>query len=122
MTTLYTVKGIGKETTINSKINIFTEGGKITKVEDKWDGKLPDSSIANVSWLQLLSPWWWLCFWFGVTERWLFWLWHFVWDTPVWNVRSPVALPSKHSSSTLLLSAHVLHESYADVLDRHSVT
>jgi len=47
MTTMYKVKGIGKETTITSKVNIFHEGGKITKVEDKWDGKLPDSGIAN---------------------------------------------------------------------------
>ena len=47
--TRYVVKGIGKEQTISSVINIFHEGGKITKVEDKWDGKLPDSSIANVS-------------------------------------------------------------------------
>jgi len=47
MTTMYKVKGIGKETTITSKVNIFHEGGKITRVEDKWDGKLPDSSIAN---------------------------------------------------------------------------
>ncbi|QIW99731.1 hypothetical protein AMS68_005249 [Peltaster fructicola] len=48
LVTRYKIKGIGKETTINSKINIFTnEAGKITKVEDKWDGKLPDSSIAN---------------------------------------------------------------------------
>jgi len=47
MVTRYKVKGIGKETTINSKILIFTEGGKISRVEDKWDGELPDSGIAN---------------------------------------------------------------------------
>ncbi|KAL1583137.1 hypothetical protein WHR41_07990 [Cladosporium halotolerans] len=47
LTTRYKVKGVGKETTINSKINIFTDGGKIQRVEDKWDGKLPDSSITN---------------------------------------------------------------------------
>ncbi|CAF9912394.1 hypothetical protein IMSHALPRED_000304 [Imshaugia aleurites] len=46
--TRYVVKGIGKEQTIDSKINIFHEAGKITKVEDKWDGKLPDSSFQNV--------------------------------------------------------------------------
>lgn len=97
MQTLYKVKGIGKETTINSKINIFTEGGKITKVEDKWDGSLPDSSIANVSLLQLLWPLWWIRFAFKQTERWLFWLWHFTWDTQVWNVRKTRS-PSQASS------------------------
>ncbi|CAD6566665.1 MAG: hypothetical protein ASARMPREDX12_008786 [Alectoria sarmentosa] len=47
--TRYVVKGIGKEQTIDSKINIFYDKatGKITKVEDKWDGKLPDSSFQN---------------------------------------------------------------------------
>jgi hypothetical protein len=49
MTTMYKVKGIGKETTITSKVNIFHENGKITRVEDKWNGNLPDSGIANVS-------------------------------------------------------------------------
>lgn len=49
--TKYTVKGLGKETTISSVVNIFTtaDGSKIEKVEDKWNGKLPDSSIADVS-------------------------------------------------------------------------
>ncbi|GAB7350320.1 hypothetical protein MBLNU459_g0954t1 [Dothideomycetes sp. NU459] len=48
MKTRYVVKGIGKEQTIASVINIYTnEQGKISKVEDKWDGKLPESSIAN---------------------------------------------------------------------------
>ncbi|KAB8337274.1 hypothetical protein FH972_021575 [Carpinus fangiana] len=49
MKTRYVVKGIGKEVTIASKINIFVDEatGKISKVEDKWDGKLPESGIAN---------------------------------------------------------------------------
>lgn len=46
--TRYVVKGIKKETTINSIVNISIDSaGKITKVEDKWDGNLPESSIAN---------------------------------------------------------------------------
>ncbi|KAL2056981.1 hypothetical protein ABVK25_002720 [Lepraria finkii] len=47
--TRYVVKGIGKEQTIDSKINIFYDKatGKITKLEDKWGGKLPDSSFQN---------------------------------------------------------------------------
>jgi hypothetical protein len=70
MTTFYKVKGIGKETTINSKVNIFHENGKITRVEDKWDGNLPDSGIANVSkycGFNAFNPFFWgdLCFsWF----------------------------------------------------------
>ena len=81
--TRYVVKGIGKEQVIESKINIFTEGEKIAKVEDKWDGNLPDSSISNVSslWL-LLSPFWWVRY----TEGWAFWVWSFCWETRVWRV------------------------------------
>ncbi|GME47408.1 hypothetical protein GTA08_BOTSDO11653 [Neofusicoccum parvum] len=46
--TRYVVKGIKKETTINSVVNISTDSaGKITKVEDRWDGSLPESGIAN---------------------------------------------------------------------------
>jgi hypothetical protein len=92
MTTMYKVKGLGKETTITSKVNIFHEGGKITRVEDKWDGKLPDSGIVNVSrsWTNAVDPrfsanywlgwgysllvavhdsWWWM-----VRDRFLFFL------------------------------------------------
>jgi len=46
--TRYVVKGIGKEQTISSVVNIFTDSnGKIEKVEDKWDGKLPDGPFSN---------------------------------------------------------------------------
>jgi len=67
MTTFYKVKGVGKETTITSKVNIFHEAGKITRVEDKWDGKLPDSGIANVSkpWTNLVNPFFWEHYAFG---------------------------------------------------------
>ncbi|KAF2812243.1 uncharacterized protein BDZ99DRAFT_383627, partial [Mytilinidion resinicola] len=49
MKTKYTVKGINKEQTIESIVNIFTseDGQKIVKVEDKWNGELPDSSIKD---------------------------------------------------------------------------
>ncbi|KAF2493568.1 hypothetical protein BU16DRAFT_551378 [Lophium mytilinum] len=49
MKTKYTVKGIGKEQTIESVIKIFTDeaGEKIVKVEDKWGGNLPESSFVN---------------------------------------------------------------------------
>lgn len=81
--TRYVLKGIQKEQTIDSKINIFyDEDYKIQKVEDKWDGKLPDSSIQNVSIDQLISPWWWLHYY----EGWLFWGWSFTWNTWVWQV------------------------------------
>ncbi|KAF2089368.1 hypothetical protein K490DRAFT_63505 [Saccharata proteae CBS 121410] len=46
--TRYKVKGIGAEQTIQSVVNIYVDGqGKIEKVEDKWDGKLPEGSIQN---------------------------------------------------------------------------
>lgn len=84
--TRYVVKGIGKEQTIDSKINIFYDksSGKITKVEDKWDGKLPDSSIQNVSIDQIVNPWWWVHY----GESWLFWGWSFSWNTRPWQVCS----------------------------------
>ena len=84
--TRYVVKGIGKEQTIDSKINIFYDktSGKITKVEDKWDGKLPDSSFTNVSIEQLFSPWWWVHY----AEGWAWWGWSFTWNTYAWQVRS----------------------------------
>ncbi|THZ50445.1 hypothetical protein D6C90_02577 [Aureobasidium pullulans] len=81
MKTRYVVKGIGKEQTISSVVNIFHEGGKITKVEDKWDGKLPDGAIANVSFIQLLNPLWWA----NYTWAWIFYLWSFVWWTWPWR-------------------------------------
>lgn len=84
MKTLYKVKGIGKEATIESKVLIFVEDGKIAKVQDKWNGNLPESSIANVSSLfQLLNPFWWERY----AEGWLFWTFSWVWGTSVWNVR-----------------------------------
>lgn len=47
--TRYVVKGIGKEQTIESVVAIHTDDqGKISKVEDKWNGKLPEGAIANV--------------------------------------------------------------------------
>lgn len=80
MSTFYKVKGVGKETTINSKINIFHENGKITRVEDKWDGKLPDSGIANVSkyyGLNAFNPAFWADYGFG----WFFSFWVLIHNT-----------------------------------------
>ena len=86
--TRYVVKGIGKEQTVNSKVNISYDKatGKITKLEDKWDGKLPDSSFTNVSMEQLLSPWWYLHY----AESWRWRLWSFTWDT-WWGQVCPAA-------------------------------
>ena len=76
----YVVKGIEKEQTINSVVNIFLDSaGKIERLEDKWDGKLPESGIANVS---LFSPSSWLRYY----EGWAFWLWSFAWNTRLWLV------------------------------------
>lgn len=47
----YTVKGLGSQQTIDSKIKIWTEGEgdnmRITRVEDRWDDNLPDSTFKN---------------------------------------------------------------------------
>lgn len=50
MKTRYVIKGINKEQIVSSVVAIYLDGdGKIQKVQDKWDGKLPDGAIANVS-------------------------------------------------------------------------
>jgi hypothetical protein len=43
--TMYKVKGLGTEQTIASKVKIFTEGEKITRVEDLRNDKLPDGGV-----------------------------------------------------------------------------
>ena len=49
MKTRYVVKGINKEQTISSIVSIALDSqGRIIKLEDKWDGKLPDGAISNV--------------------------------------------------------------------------
>lgn len=79
MRTRYKVKGIGKEQTIDSVINIYYDkaDGKIEKVEDRWNDELPEGAFKNVSWDQLLSPWWWVHY----VERWMWWTWSKAWDT-----------------------------------------
>ncbi len=59
------------------------EQGKISKVEDRWNGSLPDGAISNVSSVfQLVNPMWWINYWMA----WAFWLWSFTWETRVWRV------------------------------------
>jgi hypothetical protein len=56
MKTRYVIKGIGKEQIVSSVVEITLDGeGKIQKVADKWDGKLPDGAIANVSCLSFVE-------------------------------------------------------------------
>ena len=45
----YTVKGIGKEQTIQSVVYIHTTGNgkEVVKVEDKWDDQLPEGAISK---------------------------------------------------------------------------
>jgi len=75
----YTIKGINKDQTVESVVEIHTDqAGKITKLMDKWNGSLPDSSIADVS----LNPVWWLHYWY----TWAWWWWSFVWWTWPWRV------------------------------------
>lgn len=83
LSTRYVVKGLGKEQKINSVVEIHTEGDKITKVADMWDGKLPDGAISNVSSLWTLgNPFWW----FHYAESWAFYAWSFTWNTRAWRV------------------------------------
>ena len=82
--TRYVIKGIGKEQIISSKVQIYYDKttGKITKVQDKWDGSLPDSNFTNVSLGQLFSFWWWMHYY----ESWIWWTWSFTWGTWWWQV------------------------------------
>lgn len=101
--TRYVMKGVGKEQTIASKILIYYDQstGKITKLQDKWDGQLPDSSFKNVSLRQLFSPWWWLHY----GEGWAWWMWSFTWDTWWWQVCERVLRTRPPSHIAGLLSA-----------------
>ncbi|KAF2737103.1 hypothetical protein EJ04DRAFT_488862 [Polyplosphaeria fusca] len=46
--TRYKIKGVGKEQIVESKVLVHLDAqGKIEKLEDKWDGNLPEGSIAN---------------------------------------------------------------------------
>jgi hypothetical protein len=105
MTTMYKVKGIGKETTISSKINIWHEGGKITRVEDKWNGELPDSGIANVSNYRgyIFNP----LFWTDYGFSWSFGLWVFMSDTRFAMVRG-LSVVFTLTYLCILLSADIL--------------
>lgn len=119
MKTRYVVKGIGKEQIISSVINIYLDKqGKIEKVEDKWDGKLPDGAISNVSLSQLLDPWWWLHY----AEAWIFWLWSFVWYTRVWMVRVVLFLSRVDGGCVFKLSNNVLTRFYQAFRRLNAVT
>lgn len=82
--TRYKVKGIGIEQTIESVIKIHTDekGERITKVEDRWNGEIPEGAFAKVGLSQLLSPGWWV----SRGEMVGFWLWSLVWWTWPWEV------------------------------------
>ncbi|KAL1600424.1 hypothetical protein SLS60_006809 [Paraconiothyrium brasiliense] len=77
--TRYVIKGINKEQTINSVVAVHLDSeGKVQKVEDKWDGKLPEGSIQNVSsLLDFARPMWWINYYIA----WAFWIWSFAWET-----------------------------------------
>lgn len=93
--TKYTVKGLGTEKVIESLIKIHTDekGEKILKVEDRWNGDIPEGPIAKVSdvlslrglvgvgW-KLVNPWWWARYW----RDWGFWVLCWGWETRVWEV------------------------------------
>lgn len=47
----YVLKGIKKEQVMESVVRIFTDeaSGKITRVEDRWNGNLPEGAVSDVS-------------------------------------------------------------------------
>lgn len=57
MSNKYVVKGIKKEQIMNSVVRIFVgQDGKIEKVEDRWNGKLPEGAISDVSTTSSIFP------------------------------------------------------------------
>lgn len=62
----YVVKGIKKEQTMNSVVKVFIgEDGKVERLEDRWNGKLPEGAISDVSsaeekggWSPFALVWW----------------------------------------------------------------
>ncbi|MCJ1470260.1 hypothetical protein MMC07_008905 [Pseudocyphellaria aurata] len=74
---------IGKEQIIDSKVLIYYDKatGKITHVQDKWDGNLPDSTFTNVSLEKVFSPWWWVHY----AEGWVWYAWSLTWDMWWWQ-------------------------------------
>jgi hypothetical protein len=87
--TRYKVKGIGSEQVIESVVKIHTDGSgeRITGVEDRWNGNIPEGAFTKVSFVQLLSPVWWVR---SAGVMW-FWVWSFVWWTWRWEVRGVFA-------------------------------
>jgi hypothetical protein len=68
--TRYKVKGLGMEKIIESVIKIYTNesGDRITQVEDRWNGNIPEGAFVKVS---LLNPFWWMNA-FGIVSFWVF--------------------------------------------------
>jgi hypothetical protein len=100
--TRYKVKGIGSEQVIESVVKIHTDGSgeRITQVEDRWNGNIPEGAFAKVGLSQLLSPFWWIHS-FQILG---FWCWSFVWWTRPWEVsgRSFLKLPPKVDVAVML--------------------
>lgn len=110
MTTRYVVKGINMEKVMVSKVLVYLDeaGEKIVKVQDKWNGNLPDSGIANVSSpLQYLSLFWWLRYY----EGWAWWFWSFTWETSVWMVRAPL-LSLNHCAALRYVASDLIDADY----------
>ena len=92
MKTRYKVKGLGTEKVIESVIKIFTDEGneeKISGVEDRWNGNIPEGAIATVRLTSLFNPFFWIHT-FSILG---FWMWSFVWWSRPWEV-SEVSLAS----------------------------
>ena len=45
--TRYKVKGVGSEQTIDSIIEVSTQGDKVKKVQDKWDGEISEGPVKK---------------------------------------------------------------------------
>jgi hypothetical protein len=82
--TRYKVKGVGSEQTIESVIKIHTtpSGDRITQVEDRWNGNIPEGAFAKVRLFQLLNPFWWVEN-AGIVG---YWCWSLVWWTQPWEL------------------------------------
>lgn len=64
---------------MSSQVKIFTGDEAITKVEDRWNGQIPEGAFKTVRLFNIFS-------WLNLAECVFFWLWSFVWWTWWWKV------------------------------------
>jgi hypothetical protein len=79
---------VGSEQVIESLVKIHTQGERISKVEDRWNGEIPEGAFAKVGLKEIFNPFWWLRS-AGIVA---FWAWSLVWWSKPWEVSGESSL------------------------------